>query len=241
VPATRPKRRTDRLDEPIRVLSSQLWLGLGALAIAALGAGVWGAFGNIPQRVTVTGVLSGASGFRLAESSAAGSITAVLAPTGSHVTAGQVLVTEATASGQATVKAPVAGTLVQSLGTPGEQVYAGTPVASISPAGPVQDAVLFVPASEAASLLPGQAVTVGGGSVSLNGKVTNVNGEPLSTTDIVNQFGTADAPGIPSGASPDLEVLVTLASSPTLADLPPFAEVDGTIVLGTERPYKTLF
>jgi biotin carboxyl carrier protein len=239
-PAKPRSPRTDQLDQPIRVLSPQLLAGLAALAIATAAAVVWGFLGNLPQRVAASGVLSGHAGVRLAQAPQVGSVTAVLVPTGRRVVAGQGLVVLSTTSGRAVVDAPVAGTVVQTFAIPGEQVAAGTPLESIEPVGPVNRALLFLSSRQVSVLRRGDPVAISAGAALIDGTVAAINPVPVSKADIVTQFGTAAAPGLPSTASPTFEVVVELRLPPSAPVLPPFAEIRGSILIGSQPPYKTL-
>jgi len=238
-PDQAPRRQADRLDQPIRVLSGQLWAGLLALAVVAAGTVVWGVLGDIPQRVSASGVLVGASGVKVAQSSVSGSVVSVAVPTGATVVAGQRLATVEGAHGQAAVRSPVAGTVVDTLAVPGQSVQAGTPLAIVEPTGEVDRALLFVAAAQVAELQTGDRVTIGVGAAQLlEGTVSDVNPVPLSRIDVTDQLGTAEAPGLPTGGSPAFEIVADLMKPPRA--LPAFAEVDASILVGSQRPYEVL-
>lgn len=252
-------RSPDQLDGSVEVTSTRSWIALTAAGLAVLVLLVWSVAGEIPERVSVGGVMTrqGAIVEVLAPSS--GVVTEVATTPSHHVAAGDVLATLQDSDGNAVqIVAPTAG-VVQGVGVrTSMEVTAGSPVATIVEESSTTTlrAITYVSPLVVQQLSGIDDVTVVPASVdqaeygSLEGTISFVADVPASAAEMATVLGTeelADEFDQVSGGIPYL-VVIEFDEPPVWSndDAPPFEIVAGTIaeisaIVSRERPIDRVF
>lgn len=148
------------IDNQLPLVSRRSWLLLVGVALVILGFLLWAAL--TPSRVTVSGAarVVAADGIHTSSAPAAGRVVGEPARSGDVLGPAQPVAVLRGQSGRTPVPAGVAGTVWQVLVTPGSQVAAGQPVATLLPAGSGRSALLALPETSAGAVQPGMAVDV---------------------------------------------------------------------------------
>jgi multidrug resistance efflux pump len=190
----------DELDIVPRLVRPRGVLAVVVLAAVIVGVLVWSFVGDLPRRISASGVLSPDSGISTVQSTSAGIVQKVEVSSADPVTAGQSLVTVVDPAGKSTtVSSPIAGQTITVSVAAGEQVDVGTPLATVVPTkdgeGPDLSAVLFVPSSSAAQLAPGMKVQMSIDTVPssvfglVKGEVSSVEPYPVTTGEALAVTG----------------------------------------------------
>lgn len=216
-------RAPDDLDTPVRLARPQAWVALVVLA-AVMSAGViWCCFGVVPRTVTGTGILTHPLGVSALQGSYTGEVSDIFAQADSIVPAGTPVISIVSPGGATQlVRSPFPGIVTNVLVSTGQYVTPGETLLDIERTDAPGDRLLariYVPASQAIDLQPGDAVSMNVSSAPaqafgvLRGTVTSVDAYPETRQQILeflggnellgNQFLTN---GDPIGVTVDLKV-----------------------------------
>jgi multidrug efflux pump subunit AcrA (membrane-fusion protein) len=162
--ALREFEAPEQLDEVVRLATVPRWLMTATLGAVAVAATLWATFGSVASTIQAGGVLVHSDGIFTLDAATSGQVTDVWASPNEHVSAGTPLYTLTNAVGKpTTVTSPWTANIVSLQISLGQLLQPGTPVAELEPLnlpGEVLEAVVFVPASDAAGLIPGVPVQV---------------------------------------------------------------------------------
>ncbi len=213
----------DQLDQLLRITNPRAWLGLlglGAVVIAVL---FWAFGGSIPLQASGSGILSRSdAGLYGVQAPGLGTVSDVPVHIGDHLTAGQRLMTLSAADGtQTVITTPQQGRLLSLFVEPGSVVSPGQKIGVVDPESIPLEALVFIPAEQAASVQPGMQVRLQPNTVpserygDLLGTVKSVEKYPASPQRIafVLQNDTLASSISRGGALFEVHVAVTPDSS----------------------------
>jgi hypothetical protein len=197
------RRQPDQLDSPMILASPRGWVAVFVVLITTVFVGAWGALGNIPRNLDVTGLLGHPGGIVEIQAPVAGTVRLLLAGDGLAVESGATVARLESADGESVpLSSPVAGRLVSRSVSEGAVVAAGTPLLQVEVVGAPDEPLevfLFVQASQVPSIRENQPVTLVVPGVSprafgrLRGTVVDVGRYPLSAAELARLTGGSDA------------------------------------------------
>jgi multidrug efflux pump subunit AcrA (membrane-fusion protein) len=260
--ALRQLEAPEQLDEVVRLTSIPGWLTTVALAVAVVSAGVWSVSATVSRVVQAAGILIHSNGVSGVDATAGGQIVKVWGAVNQRVAKGTPLYSIEGQNGQLSiVNAPWDAYVVSWLVTEGQLLQPGTRIADLErldTPGDALQAVVFVPASAAPLLQPGNAVDVVAEAVpstvfgTLRGSVASVGAFP-ETEDSLRAFlgGGADVRRL-LGSGTVIRVTVPLVTDPKSPSglrwsktAPPFqlnseSAITARFTIATEHPIDWL-
>ena len=257
--ALQKMREPDELDTVILLARPRGWILTFVVLIVVAGAGAWAYLGQIPRTLTGGGLVTHPLGVSQLQTMYAGQVSQLSVGPGDHVTKGQVVLDVIGQSGRVQpVASPFTGTVISVDAAAGQVVAAGSTVLTVERTDAPDDrlvAMIFVPASQAAGLRPGDPADIAVSSAPaaafglLRGQVVSVGRYPLTTQALGNLLGGGLAAGsFASVADPELVVLDMVRDPKTASGYawtsvtgPPGplssqVSVTATITVTTERP-----
>jgi multidrug efflux pump subunit AcrA (membrane-fusion protein) len=185
--ALRHLEAPEQLDDVIKLASVPSWLITVAMTVAVVCAGVWAVRATVPRVVQAAGVLIHSNGVSAVDAMVGGQVVKVWSAADQRVAKGTPLYSVEQDKKITIVNAPWDAYVVAWLVSEGELLEPGTPVADmerLDTPGDALQAVVFVPATVAPLLHPGNRVTVVADAVpsavfgTLSGTVTDVASFP---------------------------------------------------------------
>lgn len=162
--ALQRKREPDELDAPVLLAAPRGWIAVFVVMIVMAGACVWAAFARLDVTVDAPGVLSHPGGTSQVQSPYTGMARELLVRPAQEVRAGQAVARLTDDAGRVrTVISPFAGKVISATMTSGQVVRIGTTLATVERTDLPGDrlvALVFVPADQAARLVPGRPVAL---------------------------------------------------------------------------------
>jgi hypothetical protein len=251
-------RAPDEIDTPVRLASPRGWVAVFVVAIIMAGAAVWAFAGSLPITVSASGLLSHPQGISMLQSPVGGVVSDVAVAPGTQISAGQTVADVQSNGHPQPVVSPFGGTVVAVTAATGQVVGAGSTMLSVERTDGTDGqlvALLFVPASAAAELVPGMKADISVSSAPsaafglLLGKVATVSQYPLDPASLSNLLGGDSALSGYTGSGAPWLVTIDLtpkAGSPsgfawTSAEGPPqslhsLTSVNATLTLGSQTP-----
>jgi pyruvate/2-oxoglutarate dehydrogenase complex dihydrolipoamide acyltransferase (E2) component len=257
-------REPDELDAPVVLASPRGWLVIASLTLVTAAAVGWALFGRLPQTVSATGLITRPEGTVQVQSLYTGMVDAVHAGIGGYVRAGQELADIRDAGGAShEIVSPFAGQVTSVGVAVGQVISTGSAVATVERSavgGSQLVALLLVPSSQAAQIVPGEGVGLSVASAPsaafglLRGRVVSVSQFPLTSAEVNAVLGgTTTAAMSGAGVAPRLVTVSlqkdsrtasgyawTTAAGPPQA-LPAQTTATGTVTLGSQAPISLLF
>jgi len=225
-----------------------MWLALAGFVVLIVAGLVWGVVGRAADQVSGVGLMLPSAGLYDLSSPVPGIVGGISARSGDELTAGQRVLTLTRADGGTQeVTSAIDGTILSLLVKLGSYVNAGSPVATIAPAGSDVQVVMFVGASDGKQVRPGMTAFIAPSTTpssqygSMKGTVTEVSDLTVTADQLAVTLGT-NSPLIATllDRGPALEVVVQLerADTPsgfawTASDGPDFPITSGTLVDGS--------
>lgn len=221
-----------------------MWLALVGFVILIAAGLVWGVLGRAADQVTGIGVMLPSEGLYDLSSPTPGIVRGITAHSGDSVTGDEVVVWLEQADGQVReVRSAIDGTIVAVLVKLGTFVDAGSPVATIEPAGSDLQVAMYVGAADGKQITPGMTAFIAPSTAPssqygmMKGTVSEVSGLTVSA----EQYAVTLGQGSPLidvllARGPALEVVVILerANNPsgfawTSSNGPDFPITSGTL------------
>ena len=246
-----PSRATtpaEQVEQRLQVTSPRMWLALVGFVVLIVVGLVWGILGRAADQVTGIGVMLPSDGLYDLSSPTPGIVRGITARNGDELTAGETVLHLALADGSVKeVTSAIDGTILALLVKLGSYVDAGSPVATIEPAGSDLQVAMFVGASDGKQVRPGMTAFIAPSTTpssqygAMRGKVTEVSGLTVSAEQLAVTLGT-NSPLIDVllDRGPALEVTVQLerADNPSgfvwsASNGPEFPITSGTLVDGS--------
>ncbi len=246
-----PSRATtpaEQVEQRLQVTSPRMWLALAGFVVLIVVGLVWGILGRAADQVTGIGVMLPSEGLYDLSSPNPGIVRGIKARNGDELTAGETVLHLALADGSVKeVTSAIDGTILALLVKLGSYVDAGSPVATIEPAGSDLQVAMFVGASDGKQVRPGMTAFIAPSTTpssqygAIRGKVTEVSGLTVSAEQLAVTLGT-NSPLIEVllDRGPGLEVTVQLerADNPSgfvwsASNGPEFPITSGTLVDGS--------
>jgi biotin carboxyl carrier protein len=246
-----PSRATtpaEQVEQRLQVTSPRMWLALAGFVVLIVVGLVWGILGRAADQVTGIGVMLPSDGLYDLSSPNAGIVRGIKARNGDELTAGETVLHLGMADGSVKeVTSAIDGTILALLVKLGSYVDAGSPVATIEPAGSDLQVAMFVGASDGKQVRPGMTAFIAPSTTpssqygAMRGKVTEVSGLTVSAEQLAVTLGT-NSPLIDVllDRGPALEVTVQLerADNPSgfvwsASNGPEFPITSGTLVDGS--------
>ena len=246
-----PSRATtpaEQVEQRLQVTSPRMWLALAGFVVLIVVGLVWGILGRAADQVTGIGVMLPSDGLYDLSSPNPGIVRGIKARNGDELTAGETVLNLALADGSVKeVTSAIDGTILALLVKLGSYVDAGSPVATIEPAGSDLQVAMFVGASDGKQVRPGMTAFIAPSTTpssqygAMRGKVTEVSGLTVSAEQLAVTLG-ANSPLIKVllDSGPALEVTVQLerADNPSgfvwsASNGPEFPITSGTLVDGS--------
>jgi multidrug efflux pump subunit AcrA (membrane-fusion protein) len=183
-------REPDELDTVILLANPRGWIAAFVVLIVVAGACVWAFAGQIPRTLTASGLLTHPLGVSQLQTMFTGQISQLSVVPEERVTAGQTVMSVTDPAGQThPVVSPFTGTVISVATTAGQVVSAGSTVLTVERTDAPGDhllAMVFVPASQAIGVRPGDPVDIAVSSDPapvfglLRGRVVSVSPYPLT-------------------------------------------------------------
>jgi multidrug efflux pump subunit AcrA (membrane-fusion protein) len=199
--ALRQLQAPEQLDEVARLATVPAWLMTGALAAVVAFAGGWSTVAIIPRVVQANGVLVHSNGVSGLDALDTGQVVKVWGALDQRVAKGTPLYSLQAADGQVRIEtAPWDAYVVNWLISEGQLLQPGTRVAELErldTPGDALQAVVFVPATAAPLLRPGEPVEVTADAVpstvfgTLSGTVASVGAFPETEESMRAYLGTS--------------------------------------------------
>jgi biotin carboxyl carrier protein len=246
-----PSRATtpaEQVEQRLQVTSPRMWLALVGFVVLIVVGLVWGILGRAADQVTGIGVMLPSDGLYDLSSPNPGIVRGIKARNGDELTAGETVLHLGLADGSVKeVTSAIDGTILALLVKLGSYVDAGSPVATIEPAGSDLQVAMFVGASDGKQVRPGMTAFIAPSTTpssqygAIRGKVTEVSGLTVSAEQLAVTLGT-NSPLIEVllDRGPGLEVTVQLerADNPSgfvwsASNGPEFPITSGTLVDGS--------
>jgi multidrug efflux pump subunit AcrA (membrane-fusion protein) len=225
-----------------------MWLALAAFVVLIVVGLVWGILGRAADQVTGIGVMLPSDGLYDLSSPTPGIVRGITARNGDQLTAGETVLNLALADGSVKeVTSAIDGTILALLVKLGSYVDAGSPVATIEPAGSDLQVAMFVGAGDGKQVRPGMTAFIAPSTTpssqygAMRGIVTEVSGLTVSAEQLGVTLGT-NSPLIEAllDRGPALEVTVQLQRADTTSGFawtasngPDFPITSGTLVDGS--------
>ena len=248
LPQGRAVAPAEQIEQRLQVTSPRMWLALVGFVVLIVVGLVWGILGRAADQVTGIGVMLPSQGLYDLSSPTPGVVRGISARNGDELTAGETVLYLALADGSVKeVTSAIDGTILALLVKLGSYVDAGSPVATIEPAGSDLLVAMFVGAGDGKQVRPGMTAFIAPSTTpssqygTLRGKVTEVSGLTVSAEQLAVTLG-ANSPLIPVllERGPALEVTVQLerADNPSgfvwsASNGPDFPITSGTLVDGS--------
>lgn len=150
------------IDNQLPLVRRRTWLVVLGVAIVAAAVLMWAALTPSQTSVTAEGRVVAAGGVVQLSPSAAGTVASTAPIAGQPVAAGETVFMVETMAGTVPVKALVAGSIWQVLVRMSDGVQAGELLATLLPVGSENTALLAVPETDSAGIVPGQQVIING-------------------------------------------------------------------------------
>ena len=257
--ALQKMREPDELDTVILLARPRGWIATFVVLIVLAGAGAWAFLGQLPRTLTAAGLLTHPFGVSQLQTTYTGQVSQLSVGPGDQVTKGQVVLDVIDPSGRAQpVASPFTGTVISVDAAAGQVVAAGSTVLTVERTDAPDDrlvAMIFVPASQAVGLRPGDSAAIAVSSAPaaafglLRGRVVSVGRYPLTRQALGNLLGgDLAAESFASVADPELVVLDMMRDPKTVSGYawtsatgPPGplrsqVSVTATITVANERP-----
>jgi HlyD family secretion protein len=211
----------DRIDLAPRVVRPATWVALASLALVLLGGLAGSALVRVPVQVLAAGLLLPEAEPVQVMTGQPAILAAYLVQPGDEVPKGQPLARLASGS---VLQAASAGVVLSLDRTPGEQLAAGTAVATLLPTeGPLSAVVYMRPglAHDVAPGMPARLYVESGVAVQLRGHVVSVGVRPAPVQAIARRVHNPDIAQTlaQNGASIEVRVALDEAPPPGLANL----------------------
>ena len=245
---TRAVTPAERVEHRLQVTSPRMWLALVGFVILIAAGVVWGVLGRAADQVTGIGVMLPSEGLYDLAAPSAGTVQGINIHNGDPIGAGGTVAWLLKPDGEVEqVRSAIDGTIVALLVKLGSFVDAGSPVATIEPAGSDLQVVLYVGAADGKQILPGMTAFIAPSTTpssqygTMRGTVTEVSSLTVSAEQLGVSLGR-NSPLIDAllDRGPALEVVVTLerADTPsgfawTASNGPNFPITSGTLVDGS--------
>ncbi|WP_336209455.1 HlyD family efflux transporter periplasmic adaptor subunit [Nonomuraea sp. LPB2021202275-12-8] len=218
--AMQAMRAPDELDSVTSLARPRGWLTVLVILAVIAGAGAWAFTGTLPYTVRGDGLLTRPLGVAPLESTHTGQVRNVHVRPGDEVAEGQAVADVVTPGGRVErLRSPFPGMVVDVTTGQGQALTPGETVATIERSDAPDDrlvAMLFVPDSQAASIVTGHDVDLDVSTAPavlhglLAGRVTSVSPYPLSASAIAGLLGDAEAAKSYVAGGPVRLVLVDL-------------------------------
>ena len=248
LPQGRAVAPAEQIEQRLQVTSPRMWLALVGFVVLIVVGLVWGILGRAADQVTGIGVMLPSQGLYDLSSPTPGVVRGISARNGDELTAGETVLYLALADGSVKeVTSAIDGTILALLVKLGSYVDAGSPVATIEPAGSDLLVAMFVGAGDGKQVRPGMTAFIAPSTTpssqygTLRGKVTEVSGLTVSAEQLAVTLG-ANSPLIPVllERGPALEVTVQLERADNASGFvwsasngPDFPITSGTLVDGS--------
>ena len=245
LPQGRAVAPAEQVEQRLQVTSARMWLALVGFVVLIVVGLVWGILGRAADQVTGIGVMLPSEGLYDLSSPTPGIVRGISARNGDKLTAGETVLYLGLADGSVKeVSSAIDGTILALLVKLGSYIDAGSPVATIEPAGSDLQVAMFVGAGDGKQIRPGMTAFIAPSTTpssqygTLRGKVTEVSGLTVSAEQLAVTLG-ANSPLIPVllERGPALEVTVQLerADNPSgfvwsASNGPDFPITSGTLV-----------
>ena len=245
---TRATTPAEQVEQRLQVTSPRMWLALAGFVVLIVVGLVWGILGRAADQVTGIGVMLPSAGLYDLSSPTPGIVQGIKARNGDELTAGETVLYLALADGSVKeVTSAIDGTILALLVKLGSYVDAGSPVATIEPAGSDLQVAMFVGASDGKQIRPGMTAFVAPSTTpssqygAIRGKVTEVSGLTVSAEQLAVTLGT-NSPLIDvlldRGPALEVTVLLERADNPSgfvwsASNGPEFPITSGTLVDGS--------
>ncbi|MER6071432.1 HlyD family efflux transporter periplasmic adaptor subunit [Streptomyces sp. NPDC001817] len=256
-------REPDELDSPTLLAAPRGWIALFVVLITMSAAVLWTFAGRIPITVDAPGLLTRPSGTAMIQSPYGGMVRGVLTRPADSVRPGQTVIRVQDARGRLQeITSPFGGRVVGLSVTDGQVVAPGSPVASVERTDHARDrmvAMVFVPATRAAGLGPGDSVDLSvstapsGAFGLLRGRISSISPYALTKEAVSGLVGgeLAARPYL-NGAPPRLVVVDLIPDASTRTGFawtsqsgPPMplstqVSVTATINVGRQTPFDLI-
>jgi multidrug efflux pump subunit AcrA (membrane-fusion protein) len=248
LPKGRAVAPAEQVEQRLQVTSPRMWLALAGFVVLIVVGLVWGILGRAADQVTGIGVMLPSQGLYDLSSPTPGVVRGISARNGDELTTGETVLYLALADGSVKeVTSAIDGTILALLVKLGSYVDAGSPVATIEPAGSDLLVAMFVGAGDGKQVRPGMTAFIAPSTTpssqygTLRGKVTEVSGLTVSAEQLAVTLG-ANSPLIPVllERGPALEVTVQLERADNASGFvwsasngPDFPITSGTLVDGS--------
>lgn len=189
-------RSPERLDQVVQVTRVGAWIAVATGVLAVVLFLVWASVATIPQRFSVSGVMSRTGAFTQVFAPEEGVVSSIAAAPGDQLDAGVTVVTLATSGGSTGVTTSGVGVVQAVMATVGQTLPAGAPVATLvdESSSSTMQAFTYVSATQALELANVDTVTVQPTTVdpavygALVGTVSFVADLPASTESMAEQL-----------------------------------------------------
>jgi len=154
-------RAPEELDEAVRLTRPGAWVALLVLTLVVVAGGVWAFEGRLPRRISAPGLLTHPQGVSSVQSTVTGQVKSIFLDPGSIIPNRTPVLAVDNGTEVQTVRVPFPGRVIGILVNVGQYITAGTTLATVERTDDPDDrllAVLFVPASDAGQLRPGEDV-----------------------------------------------------------------------------------
>jgi hypothetical protein len=244
----------EQLDQLLKVTSSKGWLALLGLGVLIGTAVVWSIFGSIPSTIKGEGMLLRGDAVQLIEAPRSGRVTKILVSPGDAIQPDQPVATITTDSGDAEIRSPRAGRVLELRVGDGAFVDAGTVLVSFELDQENLEAVLYLPVVEGKKVHPGMEVQVAPSTINaqtygaLRGRVKSVSDYPATVQGMFRVLGSNELVQALSRQGAPIEIRIELFKAATPSGYqwsspngPPTSIHGGTfcgatIILGQRQP-----
>lgn len=221
--ASRAVTPAERVEQRLQVTSPRMWLALAGFVILIAAGLVWGVLGRAADQVTGIGIMLPSQGLYDLSSPTPGIVRGITARSGDSVSTGETVVWLEQADGQVReVKTAIDGTIVAVLVKLGSFVDAGSPVATIEPAGSDLQVAMYVGAADGKQITPGMTAFIAPSTApsSQYGMMKGTVSEVSALTVSAEQYAVTLGQGSPLidvllARGPALEVVVILERADT--------------------------
>ncbi|MFM8321266.1 MAG: HlyD family efflux transporter periplasmic adaptor subunit [Chloroflexota bacterium] len=208
----------EQLDQLIRVTTLPGWLALAGLACLLAPLLAWGVWGSLETRLAAQGVLLPVGGLCLVSAPQDGLVDQAHTWLGEQIEPGQMVMTLRSAQTGALqeVVSRCGGVVMDLPVQAGQPVEHGQELLMVEPAGPVLEAVVYVPLEQAYSLAPGMAArfapagTQAAGNGYLLGEVRWVGQYPVDPQALGQSLGSQSLAQVFLQSGPLVEVHINL-------------------------------
>lgn len=216
-------RSPEELDEGVRLCPPGAWIALLVLTLVVVAGGVWAFEGRLPRQVSAPGLLTHPQGVSSVQSTVTGQVKSIFLDPGSIIPNRTPILAVDSGRDVRIVRVPFPGRVIGILVNDGQYVTAGTTLVTIERTDDPADrllAVLFVPASQAGQIRPGEDVDLSVASAPapafgvLRGRVSQVDQFSQTRKQVADFIGDDQAADAFTASGPPVRVIVDLLPDP---------------------------